>query len=62
MEIIVIFGFYLLPIISIVFCYNLIAVIRKIHEDDGTYFNGFLMTASFIAIVVYFALLIASTQ
>lgn len=36
------------PILAIIFCVNLVTIIKKVKEDQPTIFNTFLLTASFI--------------
>lgn len=35
------------PILAIIFCVNLVTIIKKGKEDQPTIFNTFLLTASF---------------
>ncbi|MFJ7935933.1 hypothetical protein [Sporosarcina sp. NPDC096371] len=53
MEILMIAGFYLNPILAIVFCLNLVAIIKKISADNksNTSKNTFWLTISFMYIV-----------
>lgn len=44
-------GIYLTPILAIIFCVNLIAIIKKVKDDEPTSFNSFLLTFSFVLIV-----------
>ena len=41
---------YLTPILGIIFCVNLVTIIKKIKEDLPTAFNTFLLTVSFVLI------------
>ena len=43
--------FYLIPILSIVFCLNLVGILKKINKDQATSKNTFWMTVSFALIV-----------
>ena len=36
------------PILAIIFCVNLVTIIKKVKEDQSTAFNTFLLTTSFI--------------
>lgn len=52
MESLVFFiGFYLMPILAIIFCLNLVEIIKKVKNDQTTAKNTFWMTTSFILIV-----------
>lgn len=42
---------YLSPILSIVFCANLVSIIKKVKNDENTYKNTLWLTVSFIIIV-----------
>ena len=44
-------GFYLMPILAIIFCLNLVAIIKKVKDDQTTAPNTFWMTTSFVLIV-----------
>ncbi|OMC83106.1 hypothetical protein BK130_10270 [Viridibacillus sp. FSL H8-0123] len=44
-------GLYIAPILSIVFCLNLVSILKKIKTDEKTSINTFLMTTSFLLIV-----------
>ncbi|MEK5038498.1 hypothetical protein [Sporosarcina sp. FSL K6-3457] len=53
MEILIIAAFYLNPILAIVFCLNLVAIIKKMSADSksDTSKNTFWLTISFMYIV-----------
>lgn len=36
------------PILAIIFCVNLVTIIKKVKEDQPTIFNTILLTASFV--------------
>lgn len=40
-----------MPILAIIFCVNLVIIIKKVKEGLPTTFNTFLLTASFVLIV-----------
>lgn len=40
-----------MPVLAIIFCVNLVIIIKKVKEDLPTTFNAFLLTASFVLIV-----------
>ncbi|ETT82373.1 hypothetical protein MKZ08_06085 [Viridibacillus sp. FSL R5-0477] len=44
-------SFYLTPILSIIFCLNLVAILKKIKRDEKTATNTFWLTTSFLLIV-----------
>ncbi len=50
-QIFAIFGFYLLPIYCIVFCLNLVSIIKKIKYEEDTNKNTLWVTISFILII-----------
>ncbi|WP_342567862.1 hypothetical protein MKY09_06160 [Psychrobacillus sp. FSL K6-4046] len=47
----VIFGAVLMPILAIIFCLNLVEIIKKVKNEESTTKNTFWMTTSFILIV-----------
>lgn len=51
-------GFYLSPILSIVFCANLVSILKKIKNNEDTYKNTFWLTLSFTIIVWNFSMLL----
>ncbi|MDL4839487.1 hypothetical protein [Aquibacillus rhizosphaerae] len=61
MDIVLILGFYALPVLSIVFCLNFVSIIRKVKNNEGTTYNTIFMTGSFTLLIWYFASLIIST-
>ena len=44
-------SFYLMPILAIVFCLNLVSIIKKVKKDESTSMNTFWATVSFVLIV-----------
>ncbi len=44
-------GFYFMPILGIIFCLNLVSIIKKIKQDEKTAKNTFWLTISFIWII-----------
>ncbi|HWI46909.1 MAG TPA: hypothetical protein VNU45_01625 [Rummeliibacillus sp.] len=44
-------GFYLIPIFSIIFCLNLVAIMKKIKVEEKTSVNTFWLTTSFLLIM-----------
>lgn len=44
-------SFYLMPILAIVFCLNLVGIIKKVKKDEATSMNTFWLTLSFVLIV-----------
>ncbi|MGD6874774.1 hypothetical protein ACQCU1_21675 [Sutcliffiella horikoshii] len=61
MEAIMIFGVTVgaifMPILSIIFCVNLVTILKKIKNDENTRTNTFWLTTSFILIVWSIALI-----
>ena len=51
LTILIIIGAFLMPILAIIFCLNLIEIIKKVKNDAPTTKNTFWMTTSFILIV-----------
>lgn len=44
-------GFYFMPILAIIFCMNLVSIIKKVHKEQPTATNTLWLTASFVLIV-----------
>lgn len=44
-------GIYFMPVLAIIFCLNLVGIIKKVKHDESTKGNTFWMTTSFIFIV-----------
>lgn len=61
MEAIMIFGVTVgaifIPVLSIIFCVNLVTILKKIKNDESTGTNTFWLTTSFILIVWSIALI-----
>lgn len=53
-------GWFLIPILSIIFCLNLVSIIKKVKNDENTRVHTFWLTTSFILITWSIAIL-AST-
>ena len=51
MIIFLIIAFYLTPILAIIFCMNLVSIIKKVKKDQPTTSNTFWLTLSFVLIV-----------
>ena len=47
----VFFNIYVIPIFAIIFCLNLVEIIKKIKKDQSTTKNTFWLTTSFVLIV-----------
>lgn len=45
------FCVYLIPIFAIIFCLNLVEIIKKVKKDQSTTTNTFWLTTSFVLIV-----------
>ncbi len=43
-------GIYFIPILSIIFCLNLVAIIKKVKRDEKTIVNTIWLTTSFVLI------------
>lgn len=43
-------GVYLVPILSITFCLNLVTIIKKVKKDEQTTVNTIWLTTSFVLI------------
>ena len=43
-------GIYFMPILGVVFCLNLVEILKKIKKDEPTAKNTFWLTVSFILI------------
>ncbi|MCB5236529.1 hypothetical protein [Niallia circulans] len=54
-----IYGFYLLPAYCIIFCLNVVSLLKKIKEEDYTTKNTIWLTVSFILIIMTIASLAA---
>lgn len=50
---------YLLPVYCIIFCLNLVSLLKKIKEEDYTTKNTIWLTVSFILIIMTIASLAA---
>jgi len=44
-------NFYLMPILGIIFCLNLVSILTKIKKDENTTKNTFWLTLSFVLII-----------
>lgn len=53
MELVVVMGFYLNPIFAVIFCLNLISIIKKVERDEkkNTQKNTIWATISFVYII-----------
>ncbi|MBA9029443.1 hypothetical protein [Peribacillus huizhouensis] len=51
MIVFVIINIYLMPILAIIFCLNLVEIIKKVKKDQPTSSNTFWLTTSFVLIV-----------
>jgi len=49
---------YLLPILTIIFCLNLVSIIKKVKTDEKTTTNTFWLTFSFTIMIWSIALLL----
>lgn len=55
-------GFYFMPILAIIFCLNLVEIIKKVKKDQPTSKNTFWMTTAFALIVWTIAVLIIAVS
>lgn len=46
-----IIGIYMMPILAIIFCINLVEIMKKVKREQPTATNTFWLTASFLLIV-----------
>lgn len=44
-------GIYMMPILAIIFCINLVEIMKKVKREQPTAANTFWLTASFLLIV-----------
>ena len=61
-QIFAIIGFYLLPLYSIVFCLNLISIIKKVKYEENTSKNTIWLVVSFTLIISTFASMIVGVS
>lgn len=50
-------GWFLVPILSIIFCLNLVTIIKKVKMDEKTTVNTIWLTTSFVLITWSIAIL-----
>lgn len=50
MVIFLFISIYFIPILSIIFCLNLVSILKKIKNDQPTAINTFWLTTSFLLI------------
>ncbi|MGI2326779.1 hypothetical protein [Planococcus sp. YIM B11945] len=43
-------GWFLIPLLAIMFCINLVEILKKIKKDQPTFINTIWMTTSFVLI------------
>lgn len=51
MSVFIFISIYVMPILAIIFCLNLVEIFKKIKNDQPTTKNTFWLTTSFILIV-----------
>ena len=44
-------GMFIIPILAIIFCINLVEIMKKVKREERTFTNTFWLTASFLLIV-----------
>ena len=62
MEYLALAGIYLNPVFAVVFCINLVSVIKKVKSDKETKWNTFWISVSFAYIVFSITVLILATE
>lgn len=62
MENLALAGFYLNPVFAVVFCINLVSLIKKVKSDKETKQNTIWISVSFAYIVFSISLLILITE
>lgn len=55
-------GIFLMPILAIIFCVNLVEIMKKVKNDQQTTTNTFWMTTAFVLIVWTIAILVIATS
>ena len=50
LTILIIIGAFLMPILAIIFCLNLVEIIKKVKNDESTTKNTFWLTTTFMLI------------
>ncbi|MDW0115371.1 hypothetical protein QTL97_00255 [Sporosarcina thermotolerans] len=55
-------GFYFMPILAIIFCVNLVEIIKKVKNEQQTTTNTFWMTTAFMLIVWTISVLVIATS
>ncbi|CEG27214.1 hypothetical protein BN1002_02070 [Bacillus sp. B-jedd] len=53
---------FLTPVLAIVFCLNLVSIIKKSKTDESTSVNTFWMTISFVLIVWSIAAIVVASS
>ena len=61
-QIFAIIGFYLLPLYSIVFCLNLVSILKKVKYEENTSKNTIWIAVSFTLIICTFASIIVGAS
>lgn len=54
-------GWFLIPVLSIVFCLNLVTIMKKVKNDQDTSKNTIWLTVSFLFIMWSIAILASAT-
>lgn len=55
-------GFFLMPILCLIFCLNLVSILKKVKHEENTTVNTFWLTISFTLIMWSIAVLAAGTN
>ncbi len=55
-------GFFLMPILCLIFCLNLVSILKKVKHEEKTTVNTFWLTISFTLIMWSIAVLAAGTN
>lgn len=57
-QVLGVIGFYLLPLYSMVFCLNLVSILKKVKYEEKTSINTFWLVVSFTMMIVTLASLL----
>ncbi len=60
MFIFLLIGFFLMPILCVIFCLNLVSILKKVKHEEKTTVNTFWLTISFTLIMWSIAMLPAA--
>jgi len=60
MFIFILIGFFLMPILCVIFCLNLVSILKKVKHEEKTTVNTFWLTISFTLIMWSIAMMPAA--